>query len=422
MDNLTFAGDVIIDSVQIKSMASNKTIDIKNQVIGVNIYEDIYSPFITGSLSIKDSVDLVNALPFVGEEVLILKLRTPGLEIKTELECYIYKCSDRTYTGDRAVVYSLYFTSSEAIVNANTKMSRAFRGNFDSIATDIVKVSGIKTKKNFNFTKSTGSTKFVSNYWSPVATMDYLCSIAESASKTPSYIFFENREGFNFVTFDSLYAENAIQDFNYSNFVREVTSNSSYRDIDKDYKRIINLTVPKAFDYLSDITLGKYSAKHIIYDSTTKQYRLESYDYLKDFGRSKHLNSYPVATAELIRRFNSSIVIRTNHTELHTGYGTTTQGDVSPLLRQSMLLQAESTVINITVPGRFDYTVGKKVNLKLYKTQPITSAETDNDILDKIYSGTYLISAVNHSVLKNSHTCDMELIKDSYMFDISKGN
>ena len=50
---LRFAGDVNIEKVSITT-SSGFTQEITNQVVGLQIFEDLFSPFITGSLVIKD--------------------------------------------------------------------------------------------------------------------------------------------------------------------------------------------------------------------------------------------------------------------------------------------------------------------------------------------------------------------------------
>jgi hypothetical protein len=85
----------------------------------------------------------------------------------------------------------------------------------------------------------------------------------------------------------------------------------------------------------------------------------------------------------------------------------------------SRLKQAESTKLNVTVPGRTDYTVGMKVNVTLNKMNPISKEE--NDVKDKIMSGDYIIAAISHSISRKKHECIMELTKDSYAADLDKG-
>jgi hypothetical protein len=86
--------------------------------------------------------------------------------------------------------------------------------------------------------------------------------------------------------------------------------------------------------------------------------------------------------------------------------------------RLSTMKLAESNKISITVPGRTDYTVGQKVKVKLNRMEPTSGKD---DMTDKIFSGNYLISAINHYIDKEKHECYMELIKESSMMDMNRG-
>jgi len=423
--NLKFAGDVNVESVIVKSLASGNSIDIKNQVLGINVYEDLFSPFMSGSISVKDSLDIANALPFSGEEIVHLKIETPSINDKgktIDADFYVYKMGDREYTNDRSVIYSLYFISVEAITDANKKLSKGYKGSIDNMIKELVKnPDGLDSSKQLFYEPSSDNIKFVANYWSPVKIIDFLSEKANNKSKSPSYIFYENRDGFNFVSLDTLYQQPIFQDFNYSNFTK---IDGSYRDIAADYKRITHLSIPTVFNYLDDIQSGKFSSKRITYDFVTKQYKLEAFDYFQEYGRGRHLNQFPTASKNIIKKYNAWVTNDVSHYEIHTGFGSTTLDNSNAQRRRSLLLQSRSNCITITVPGRLDYTVGQKVNLTLYKAEPIRTSDSNDDILDKLNSGNYLISAINHNISKvnGEHECVMELIKDSVMFDISKGN
>ena len=86
--------------------------------------------------------------------------------------------------------------------------------------------------------------------------------------------------------------------------------------------------------------------------------------------------------------------------------------------RISLLTQINSNKIEVVVPGRLDYTVGLRVELKLYKTEP--SNKQDTEIIDEMFSGTYLIAAINHYINRNMHECTFELVKDSLLIDLDR--
>ena len=59
--------------------------------------------------------------------------------------------------------------------------------------------------------------------------------------------------------------------------------------------------------------------------------------------------------------------------------------------------------------------------MRLNKFNPIESIDTSKDTLDNMFSGNYLISAINHFIDREKHQCHIELIKDSYIVDLNKG-
>ena len=78
--------------------------------------------------------------------------------------------------------------------------------------------------------------------------------------------------------------------------------------------------------------------------------------------------------------------------------------------------QADANKIQLTVPGRTDYTVGQKTVVNLNKMEPI--AKQDTDTLDRIFSGAYIIGAINHFIDREKHECTMELFKESLLRDL----
>ena len=58
--------------------SSGTPINITNQVKELNIYQDIDTPFITGTLVISDAQNVSEITPFLGQERLVFTLKTPG--------------------------------------------------------------------------------------------------------------------------------------------------------------------------------------------------------------------------------------------------------------------------------------------------------------------------------------------------------
>ncbi len=418
--SLKFAGDVNIDKVQIITSEGFYQ-DIAAQVINIQYYEDLFSPFISGSLIVKDSLDLVNLFPFVGEEYVELEISTPSLtrgNIKGKY--YIYKLSDRELLGDRSVVYQLHFISVEAIVDLNKRLSRVFTGNAAELVEKLVKekVDGLQSDKKVYTEQTTRDIKFISNFWSPVKCINYISDNAINRAAVPSYTFFENRDGFYFISLNSLYAADVYQEFTYDKYTRDNLPNGqTVRNSQQDYKRITNLSIPTGFDYIDRIKNGMLSSKAISMDMTTKKYNVKNYTMFDRFDKQPHLNKFAVASNRAIFRSNSKILNVPRAFSNFSGFGDATNYRTIQE-RISLMKMAEANKIEITVPGRTDYTVGQKVAVFLNKIEPIKKEE--DDILDKMFSGYYLISAINHYVTRESHECHMELIKDSLQINLDR--
>ena len=416
---IRFAGDVNIRHLEVVSSANFK-VDMTNQLIGMEIYEDMFSPFMTMAISIKESQDFINALPLRGEEILNLEISTPTLAKEDQIikgKFYIYKLSDRQLLTDRNSAYTLYCISYEALVDLNMKQSKGYSGNIGEMALAFLKNEGFNTTKKINIEPTKNGSKYVSNFWSPVKNLNFLTTKAISNSGSPSYVFFESRKGFNFVSLESLYKQNVFQKFIKDNYVRDNDKNVSYRNLNRDYQRITDFKVKVSYDALQVTNNGAYASRIYAYDLVKKKLFAKDYDALSDFKNSAHLNKSalyttrkPVSPANMmfneIRQFG-----------VHNGYQ-----DVSSVAtmqqRNSMLALLRSSIIEITVFGRTDYTIGQKVFVQVPKPTITTDKDTDgldpkSGTLDKTYSGNYLITAINHVINRNSHTCLLELSKES---------
>jgi hypothetical protein len=415
---LRFAGDVEIERVNVVTSTGFYQ-DITNQIIGIQIFEDLLSPFITGTLIIKDTLDLINVMPFIGEEYLELKLNTPTLKTgNINGKFYIFKMTDRDMIGDKSVVYQLHFTSQDAIVDLNKSISKTFSGKVSDIAKTLLsdKTNGLQVSKKVTVEETQNSTKYTSNFWSPVRNLIYLTENAVSRDRAPNYVFFENRDGYNFISLTSLYKQEPIQEFVHDNYDRDDRNGGgSIKNLNEDYRRIQNITIPEGFDYIERIRSGMYGSRMYTHDITSKKISSKNFDMLQTYNSKAHLNKFPAASSKVVYRYGSMVINETKYYNNFSNFGDATNtGYIQE--RISLMHQAESTKIEIIVPGRFDYTVGKTVTVTLNKIQPISKKDTD--VLDNVFSGNYLISAVNHFITREKHECTLELIKDSLLLNL----
>ena len=416
------AGDVNIELIQITTSQGFYQ-NITEQVIGIQVFEDLFSPFITGTLEIYDSLDLTNVFPLNGEEYLELKISTPTLE-KGNIDgrFYIHKMTNRVMAGDRSTVYTLHFISVEALTDLNTKISKTFSGKCSDIAIQLITSSthGLNVTKNYVVEETRNATKYISNFWSPIKNLENVVGTSINNNKESSYVFYENRYGFNFVSLENLYSAEIFQEFVYDAYIRDQTQNNqnqTVRNVTEDYKRIREINVPTVYDYIERVKSGMYGSRMYTHDLTTKRFEDKTYNMLDKFADQKHLNKFPFASNKAVYSYNAMMVGMPKYYGNFTNFGDSTNAD-SIQNRASLMAQIGASKIEIVVPGRMDYTVGQRISIKLYKIAPIDKEDTDN--IDEILSGSYLISAINHFINRTMHECTFELVKESLLINLDR--
>lgn len=420
VDSLSFAGDVSIEYVTLIT-SKGRVQDITPQVIGIEIYEDLFSPFLSGKVVLKDAQDIINLMPLIGEEYIAMRVKTPLLPDEYGYEYFfqIYKLDDRERVKERQTMYVLHFMSVEGLVDANKKISKTYSGKISDIAKKIViEGDALESDKEINIEETPNSTKFTSNFWSPVQCINYLTQNAINQNKSPSYVFFENKFGLNFVSLESLYVNTPVfQAFIWDNYSAESSpTGGSSKNIAKDYQRIMEIRTPETFNYIDRIQSGMYGSQMVTYDLTTKIYAHSG--YTPKFDEDLHLNKFPLWTDKVIAKQRAMLIREHRYYNNYNGFGDVTNTKIAQR-RISLLGQAEAFKIEIQVLGRTDYSVGQKMTVVVPKATQLKITDTPDNFNDVIHSGNYLVSAICHLITRESHECIMELIKESFIVDLN---
>ena len=74
--DLKYAGDFNFDRCEILTTTGNK-LDVAQLVESITFYESIFDETISGSITLKDTTNILQNGPIIGQEKLFLKLSTP---------------------------------------------------------------------------------------------------------------------------------------------------------------------------------------------------------------------------------------------------------------------------------------------------------------------------------------------------------
>jgi hypothetical protein len=407
----TAGGSVIVNECAI--IHGENSIDIIPQIDLISIFEDLFSPFMTGFVSMRDTLDLPNMIGRFSNTLLRLNISNPSIQNAQPIkgDFVIYKMSDREIAKERTQLYRFYFCSIEMYVDSNEQISKKFSGSGENIIEKIISKVYLSNKK-FNFDPAKNQLTYVSNFWTPSKNFAYICDHSLSESNKSLYLFYENRDGFNFKDVSKLFTEKELTKFSSMNYVNSVTTDGSKEgEVNRvpklDYESLNALRIDGVFDILRDYNNLAIKTKQYSVDLNSKQIRWSTYDS----GNHTPVNKNKLYSDDVIDVLNPVIVSKTR------GWGVFDNSDISNYKtsqsRISYMRMLTSSKIEIDVFGRTDYTVGRKILIEIEQVRNIEKSDSNADILDKIYSGYYLITAINHQINREKHLCTIELCKES---------
>jgi|688.fasta_scaffold35525_9 hypothetical protein len=423
VEKIKSAGDFQLIDVKIGSVKGT-IFDVFNFVIDINIYEDMYSPTMSGNITLNDAQDLVNLMPMIGEEKLLITFKTPSIDEKDglyEQEFYIYKMTDRKYTAERAVEYTLHFVSFETVRDLNAKVSKGFAGTISTVVEQILKQE-LRTDKKINIEKTKNTTMYVSNFWTPFTNINFLAKRSLSQeTESANFIFFENNRGFNYASIDTLLSQDPKTKYIYDNNSRDPSADGggSSRDIAETLSRINSVKINTAFDYMNRIQSGMYKSRLITHEIVTKTYNVQTLTYEDEFKNHNHLNKYPLSTVNLPSKTFAFLDVKPRALENFSNFKTDKMK--TWYLKNIMHMnEINAYYMDITVPGRSDLCVGDVVDVYMYRPTPFNQKDQEEQLLDKTFSGRYMIASLCHNLNREKHEIHMSIIKDSLIVDLTK--
>ena len=91
-------GDILFNKLVLFSPNQNKYINLDDYLVEINIYENMLSSVMTGSITLADSRNLIKDFPLIGEEILYVDVKTPTLDAESNLDKIfrVYSITDKT--------------------------------------------------------------------------------------------------------------------------------------------------------------------------------------------------------------------------------------------------------------------------------------------------------------------------------------
>lgn len=313
-------------SVILKNVDNTRSLDITSLVVDTTIYEDIFAKTMYGSMAIKDGVNLMNGMnikdkpqgvfPIVGEEYVEITYEVEGypLIVKRFAVNTIthIKIDEQIKTRD----YIIEFCSEEHIIDAVTLVQKSYNKQpisemVEDVLKNYLKVDqeqpNGKRKKTYDIQKTRGPQNIVVPRLTPLETLEFFArrSIAETIFESASYLFFENKDGFNFCDVEylirrgrqKLAGDPKSYTYHYKQMVNpNPTSDGEHsekvQDNSDEFKTIISMQQKHKFDTIEKLRRGYFESSMLVYDFNGRKVNKDQvFKFLDTYNKSNALGS-----------------------------------------------------------------------------------------------------------------------------------
>ncbi|MCK5020163.1 MAG: hypothetical protein KAS32_24205 [Candidatus Peribacteraceae bacterium] len=385
------------------SILSNKqkAFDIKEQLVELTIYEDMFATSLSAVLIIADAKNMVSNLPIVGGEKIRVRFRTEGYEDYVTLVFVVYKIAERANTDLRTQMYSLMLTTEDMMTSNGMFISKAYNGDRGEIIQAVL--NDMSSERELLRNDIIASTNYISPRWTPFDVIKYLTSESYNAKGSPC-LFYETIDGYVFTSIASIIDPNieAIKNLTYTTIQ---ANNEKPKDSDVSFDNVMEYSFSDSVDKMHLLSNGSFKNRLVSVDLDQKTHVNNDFSYVDQFDEIPTIDRFPVYDAD-----------DTGEKQFFT---TGVSVDSATMQKRKAALDfLTNNGLTAMIPGDSHLRVGKPINFKIPSAEP----HQDRFLSEKLTSGRFLLTACKHIIKKSSYVNGIELFKDSYGIDFNSIN
>lgn len=437
----------------ITSHSGNKKTDIAQMVTKFEINQSMNSMSYYGSITVQDSIGLLETFPLRSEETLDLKIKGYDLNTEVNMKTHIFRIDNiQASESSGQVVYNINFVSNISYNASKRKITKAYQSSISDIS-----------KKVFNtYFASLGNTRYLDDNnrtlefatarhtiseepdrslfvqptanmvkcvipnMIPTEAMHFLYTQAyQPETPSNSFKFFETLKNFYFAS-DEYFIKTAQRKDLVNLFYAPASSVDGTRTTDQTNRVEEIRIISKGIDTASDIFSGGYKNRVMELDLVRRQVVMNEFDYSKDAsyidmsGNPRNLADNP-HTAQ----FREDTFTEENARDFIVFKDYQQVGDIPSSLhtdrympqiisnRLSYHEHLHATIVSCSMKGRIDIMPGMIVNLDIKSLDGISNLSRNATL-----SGRYMVETTRHMRDdENILNATLTLVK----FDWSKG-
>lgn len=406
------SGSIDIKKLEIVSYDGSKQYNLMSQVMTFSIFEDTMFPVIRAEFYMNDAIDLQTSFPIIGEEIINVEFSTAGYDLVNSYKLYVKSVENQAVApGTKGKTYLIRAVSEEFIYNSIILINKKVQDDSFKIVRNIMKEI-LKTDKNVNIEETKGVQELLITQTKPFQAIDMIRK--RSVSKkyaSSSYLFFENKRGFNFCTIEYLF-DNLKGNVNDKIFFYDSATDTDAKNMNS--RNIIGMRNISSVNNVKKLATGSLNNIVKRFDLLTGGVFDTNYVNSEQQSKFKAPNENPIGLntthyEQKFGKYNATTMLVPHSSHLPENFIAESIG-----AKHSFAAKIAQNIYHIHVYGDSALTAGDIITIKVPK---VTGAVENKD--DRLVAGNYMISKLRHIVVnstsqRKTYTCSMEVIKGSY--------
>jgi hypothetical protein len=380
----------------------------------------------SGNILLMDAQSINSNFVLDGSEFIEIDISKEGDNFRIQKAFKVYKQTDRKQDNLTSESFILHFISDEFVYSEQQTISQYYRSTYSEVVTkmlsDKLKV-GVKSIPVME--KSKGVREIIIPQLKPLEAIMWCAKRALNDKNLANFLFFENINGYNFVSLSSLKSQTSSYTILFE--IKNIQSS-----LEREFFGARDFEIISQYDYLDNIRSGVYAGTFIGFDPLTKTIVEQKINYNNIFYDNK-LNKNGNVTSDTNRNKKSNVQMDTSKIE---SFPTPLNRDSNSYIkskdpysnnikespqyfviqRKAILKNLFSQRLKIALPGNFLLSSGIVVDVNKQKN----STEQDDSRDQSIY-GKYLIVATRHIIQQSKHETVIEVATDSTNENIPGG-
>ena len=382
-----------------ESETSDKEIawDLSASFTECSIFESLDEEFITGYVTVVDSVNLNDLFPLYGEERVEVSFHTSGAEDFTiDYIGSIYKVSERIRLSEHSTIIKISFCSQE-MINSQRKYVQSYFSDTNSNIVNNLYNNYIKSEqaKQIIVEDTLGLSEYTFGAVKPAEAINILKRYSISKDFNSGFVFFENQDAFNFVSLQSLYQQEPVA--KYTSRLGGIYEDVQQR-VQESFETIQSIKFYEENSFLDRINDGIHGSKHTYFDIVKKQ--IITHEYEKDLFYNKEKSLGSIANKKKMKKGDDVTLLSYTSDKIEL-----TEFDMINRMKhiESKMFSAE-----ISVFGDSKLKAGDVISVYFPRNQ------ADQTSLDNVFDGEVLIFSIRHTFTRDQYVQEIEIVKDAY--------